>query len=62
MPTNVKHASTMKNATAKQTQSSLRTSGPKAPDTRIGLYIDWRGAATSEKPAGRYGRSLRDGK
>ena len=63
MPKNVKHASMVKNPTAKQAQSSLRPSGRKAPGTRIGLFIDWReGSATSGRLSDRYGRSVRDGR
>ncbi len=62
MPLNAKHESMVKNLTAKQAQSSLGTSGRKAPGTRIGLYIDWRGSATSGRLLDRYGRSLRDGR
>ena len=62
MPFNMKRESTVKNPAAREAQSSLRQSGRKAPGTRIGLYIDWRGAAVSEKPSDRYGRSLRDGR
>jgi len=62
MPLNTKHESMVKNPTAKQAQSPVRPSGRKAPGTRIGLFIDWRGSATSEKLSDRYGRSLRDGR
>lgn len=62
MPKNMKHESMVKNPTAKHAQSSLRPSGRKAPGTRIGLYIDWRGSATSQSLSDRYGRSLRDGR
>jgi len=63
MPKKVNHASMVMNATVKQAQNSLRTSGRKAPGTRIGLVFDWReGSATSGKLCGRYGRSLRDGR
>jgi hypothetical protein len=62
MPFNVKHETMMKNTTAKQAQSSLRTSR-KAPGTRVGLLIDWReGSATSGRLSDRYGRSVRDGR
>jgi hypothetical protein len=63
MPKNVKHKSMVKNQTAKQAQSSLRTSGRKAPGTRYGILIDWRcGSTTPGRFSDRYGRSLRDGK
>ena len=63
MSKKVNHASMVKNATVKQAQSSLRTSGRKAPGTRIGVVFDWReGSATSGRLSGRYGRSLRDGR
>jgi hypothetical protein len=62
MPSNMKHESTVKSPTAKQAQRSVPTSGRKAPGTRIGLYIDWRGSATSGRLSDRYGRSLRDGR
>ena len=62
MPLNMKQESMVKNPTAKQAQSSVRPAGRKARGTRIGLYIDWRGSATSEKLPDRYGRSLRDGR
>ena len=63
MPLNMKHESMVKNPTAKQAQSSVGISGRKAPGTRYGILIDWRGGATrSGKLSDRYGRSLRDGK
>ena len=62
MPLNRKHESMVKNRTAKQAQSSVRPSNRKPAGTRIGLFIDWRGSATSENLSGRYGRSLRDGR
>jgi hypothetical protein len=63
MPKNAKHKSMVKNQEAKQTQSSLRTSGRKAPGTRYGILIDWRcGSTKSGRFSDRYGRSLRDGK
>ncbi len=63
MPFKVQHEAMVKNLKGNQAQSSRRTSGRKAPGTRYGLLIDWRGAATtSERPPDRYGRSLRDGK
>lgn len=50
-------------AKAKKVQSSLGTTGRKAPGTRIGLLMDWReGSTKSGRLSGRYGRSLRDGK
>jgi hypothetical protein len=61
MPLNVQHKAMVKNVTGKQ--ESSRTSGRKAPGTRIGVFIDWRGgSATSGRLSGRYGRSLRDGR
>jgi hypothetical protein len=49
-----------KNLTGKQAQ---RSTGRKAPGTRIGLMMDWReGSTKSGRLSGRYGRSLRDGK
>jgi hypothetical protein len=63
MPFNAQHEATVKNLTGKQAQNSLRSSGRKAPGTRIGLMTDWReGSAKSGKLFGRYGRSLRDGR
>jgi hypothetical protein len=63
MPFNVQHEATVKKLTGKQAQSSLRTSGRKAPGTRYGILIDWRGESTSSgRLSDRYGRSLRDGK
>ena len=54
---------TKQEATEKNAQSSLRTSGTKPSGTRIGLLIDWReGSAKSGKTADRYGRSVRDGR
>ncbi|HZI48335.1 MAG TPA: hypothetical protein VFD75_11110 [Pyrinomonadaceae bacterium] len=59
MPFNMQREAKVKNAT----QRPLRTSGRKAPGTRVGVLFDWRsGSATSGRPAGRYGRALRDGK
>lgn len=50
-------------AKAKKVRRSLRTTGRKAPGTRIGLLMDWReGSTKSGRISGRYGRSLRDGK
>jgi hypothetical protein len=58
MPTNPKHEATVKNLTTKQ----ARTTGQKAPGTRLGVLIDWRlASANSGKLSDRYGRSLRDG-
>ena len=52
-----------KNLTRKQAQSAFPQSGAKAPGTRVGVLIDWRdSSANSGRQAGRYGRSLRDGK
>jgi hypothetical protein len=63
MPFNVQHEAMVKNLTGKQAQSSLRTSGRKAPGTRYGILIDWRcGSTTSGRFSDRYGRSVRDGK
>lgn len=63
MPLNKQHEATMKKVTRKHTQSSLRTSGRKAPGTRVGVLFDWReGSNTSGRLADRYGRSLRDGR
>jgi hypothetical protein len=63
MPFKVKHEAKMKNRIAKQAQTSSRTSGRKAPGTRVGLLFDWRGASSkSGTPSGPYGRSVRDGK
>lgn len=63
MPSNVKHESKVKQPTSTQAQHSLRTSGRKAPGTRIGVYIDWReGSDTSGRLSGSFGRSLRDGR
>jgi hypothetical protein len=63
MPFNVQHEARVKKVTEKQAQGPMRTSGRKAPGTRIGLMTDWReGSAKSGKLSGRYGRSLRDGK
>jgi hypothetical protein len=59
----VQHKAMVKNLTGKQGQSSLRTSGQKAPGTRYGILIDWRcGSTKSGRFSDRYGRSLRDGK
>ena len=58
MPSNVKQETSVKNLTEKHT----RTSGRKAPGTRIGVIFDWRVASTKPgRLADRYGRSLRDG-
>lgn len=63
MPFNVQHEAMVKNLKGNQAQSSLRTSGRKAPGTRYGILIDWRGGATtSGRLSERYGRSVRDGK
>jgi hypothetical protein len=63
MPKNAKHNSKVKNQAARPAQISLRTSGRKAPGTRIGLFMDWReGSATSGRLSERYGRSVRDGR
>jgi len=63
MPLNVQHEAMVKNLTGKQGQGSLRTTGRKAPSTRIGLFIDWReGSTKSRGLSGRYGRSMRDGR
>lgn len=52
-----------KNTTGKQMRESLRTLGGKAPGTRVGILIDWRGeSARGGKLLDRYGRSFRDGK
>jgi hypothetical protein len=62
MPLNMKDESMVKNPTAKQAESSVGTSGRKAPGTRYGILIDWRGGTTtSGRRSDRYGRSLRDG-
>jgi hypothetical protein len=59
MRSTVQHEAKAKNLTVKQ----ARTSGRKAPGTRIGLMMDWReGSTQSGRLSGRYGRSLRDGK
>ena len=61
MPFN-KHEAKVKNETEKQTRS-LRTSGRKAPGTRVGVLFDWRaGSANTGRLSGRYGRSVRDGR
>ena len=63
MPFNVQHEATVKNLRGKQAKSSVRTSGRKAPGTRYGLLIDWRGGSTtSGRFSDRYGCSIRDGK
>lgn len=63
MPFNVQHEATVKKLTGKQAQSSLRIPGRKAPGTRYGILIDWRGGSTtSGRFSDRYGRSVRDGK
>lgn len=60
---NVPQQETEKNLTGKQTQSSFRESGRKAPGTRIGVLMDWRGgSANFAKISGRYGRAVRDGR
>ena len=62
MPFNAKHETTEKNMTVKPAQASSPKSGRKAPGTRVGLLIDWRGSSKSAILSDPYGRSLRDGK
>jgi len=63
MPFNMQQQETGKNMTAKQAQSSFPKSDQKAPGTRIGVLIDWRGdSIKSGKIVGRYGYALRDGR
>jgi hypothetical protein len=63
MPNKVQQEAMEKQVTGKQARSSSRTSGRKAPGTRIGLLFDWRGESTnSGKLSDRYGHAVRDGK
>ena len=62
MPINAKHKTTEKNMTVKPAQASLPKSGRKAPGTRVGVFIDWRGSSKSAILSDRYGRSIRDGR
>ena len=62
MPFNTKHETTEKNMTVKPAQAALPKSGSKAPGTRVGVFIDWRGSAKSAVLPDRYGRSIRDGR
>jgi hypothetical protein len=63
MPLNMQLEEMGNNSTGKQTQSSFRRSGRKAPGTRIGLLIDWReGSTKSGKILARHGRAFRDGR
>jgi hypothetical protein len=62
MPFNAKQKFETKSSTTRRTKSAVGgVSGRKAPGTRIGVYIDWRSAASGQR-SGRYGRSLRDGR
>ena len=62
MPFNMKQVTTEKNMTVKPAQASLPKAGRKAPGTRVGVFIDWRGSANSAVLPDRYGRSIRDGR
>jgi hypothetical protein len=63
MQFNVQREGTVKNLAGIEAQRSVRRYSRKAPGTRYGVLIDWRGGSiTSGKLPGRYGRSIRDGK
>lgn len=52
-----------KNLTVKPAAKSFRKVGPKAPGTRIGVFIDWReGSPKPGKICGPYGHAFRDGR
>jgi hypothetical protein len=62
MPFDAKHKTTEKNMTVKPARASLPKSSRKAPGTRVGVFIDWRGSSKSAILSDRYGRSIRDGR
>ena len=53
----------MQNASTAKRQSMTSQSRRKAPGTRLGTLIDWRGDSNgSGKIAGRHGQAIRDGR
>lgn len=50
------------NKAAAKRETVTSQSGRKAPGTRVGTMLDWRGANKSGKTSARHGHGIRDGR